>query len=58
MPVIERYFSSDDDLARVGNDFRNLIGAVSQSYANSPSSCDTTTSTYISEVTASHGSHP
>ena len=32
MAVIERYFSSDDDLARVGNDFRNLIGTVSQSH--------------------------
>ena len=32
MAIIERYFSSDDDLTRIGHDFRSPIGIVSQSH--------------------------
>lgn len=32
LPVIERYFSSDDKLLRVGRDFRNLIKIVRESH--------------------------
>ena len=32
MPVIERYFHSDETLARIAHDFRNLIRIVDRSY--------------------------